>query len=287
MFNIKQKTKPGQCEAMRCKAPEGNKLPGAGALCDRHAREWDAAGRPALCAIAPAAAVGSTDTPTVKISTAWAAAVDPGKIVGVAYAPKTAKPLPAPEAARAEIEPTRAGLEAALQQCAAIPLDSQAALDWLGQARTVAKRALEWLEERRTSITKPMLEAKRAVDAVFEPSKQQAQAVIQCCDTRLAAFEASRKAAQDAALAAVGGGAADEHTLVAAHGGELTLPAEVSKRRTLCVKVTDPALVPRPFLQLDESLALAYARERGQDTCKVPGLEFFYEEHIITARGVL
>ncbi len=251
MFNIKQKTKDGQCEAMRCKEP----VRAAGAtLCERHYQEWNDAGCP-------------------KLTTGKALATP-------ADAPGAAPLAPQPE-------PTRAGLETALQQCAAIPLDSQAALDWLGQARTVAKKALEWLEERRTSITKPMLEAKRAVDAVFEPSKQQAQAVIKCCDTRLAEFEAARKATQDTALAAVGQGSADEHTLVVAHGGELALPAEVTKRRTLCVKITDANAIPRPFLQLDESLALAYARERGQESCKVPGLEFYYEEHIVTAKGVL
>lgn len=243
---------------MRCKdAAQPAIEPGIEAfLCERHCAEWRASGltaRPTAPAEAPA--------------------------------PKAPKALPVPEAARAEIEPTRVNLEQALQVVSSIALDSQGALDWLGEARTCARRALEWLEERRTSITKPMLEAKRAVDAVFEPSKQQAQAVIKCCDTRLAEFEAGRRKAQDAALAAVGQGAADEHTLVAAHGGELELPSQVTKRRVLCVKITDANAVPRPFLQLDESLALAYARERGQDSCKVPGLEFYYEEHIITARG--
>jgi hypothetical protein len=252
MFRVKAKTKPGQCCAMRCKLPtQGSEL------CERHLAEWHEAGEP------PLTAAESNPAPKAVKSTA----------------------LLAPDAVRAEIEPTRSNLETLLQKVSTLPLDSQAALDWMGEARKFARAAREWLDGRRKAIKAPILEAGRVCDATFKPGIDQADAVIDCCDKRLLAFEADRKAAQDTALAAVGRGASDRATLIAAHGGAAVLPATVDKRGALRVRVTSHEAIPRPFLQLNESLALEYAKERGGASCKVPGLEFFMEDTLAAARA--
>lgn len=261
MFRVKAKTKPGQCCAMRCKLPtQGSEL------CERHLGEWHTAGNPPL-------------TPES------------------ALAPKAAgSALLAPDAVRAEIEPTRSNLETLLQKVSTLPLDNQPALDWMGAARKFAREAREWLDTRRKSIKAPILEAGKACDAVFKPGMEQADAVIDCVDKRLLALVRDAQAAQDTALAAVGQGAADERTLVAAHGGSVSLPETVTTRSILRVRVVSAEGQPcevkdspvhKAFLQLDESLALEYARARGGAALgrKIPGLEFFLEETIVAARG--
>lgn len=263
MFRVKAKTKPGQCCAMRCKLPVTHQGTGVGiGLCDRHFGEWQEAGTPEMAAVsAPPKSAGSA--------------------------------LLAPDAVRAEIEPTRSNLETLLQKVSTLPLDNQPALDWMGAARKFAREAREWLDTRRKSIKAPILEAGKVCDAVFKPGMEQADAVIDCVDERLLALVGGAKAAQDAALAAVGQGAADEHTLVAAHGGGVQLPETVAMRSILRVRVVGAdgqpcevkdSPVHKAFLQLDESLALEYARGRGGAACKVPGLEFYLEETIVAAR---
>lgn len=262
MFSLKKKTKPGQCAAMRCKEPAGEY-----GLCARHLAEKHAA------EATPSAAPG--------------AAIIPAK------SPK-APALPDPEAARVEIEPTRANLTQALEMASALPLDCQERLDGMGKIRGFAVQARDWLDDRRKYLKAPSLEAGRRIDDAFKPSLDLAKAVIECVDTRLKAFRSEQRDAQDAATVAAGQGVQDAATLVAVRGGELELPEQVTMRQVLCVRLVNAtgqpcervseSAVPKEFCQLDESLALEYARHRGYDKCQVPGLQFYFEEQIVKAR---
>lgn len=262
-FRMKAKTKPGQCAAMRCKEPAGD-----GGLCSRHASLSIGSPPPAGVAIVPAKASKSAALARVT-----------------------------PTAVRTEIEPTRANLTQALEIASQLPLDCQERLDGMGQIRAFAVSARDWIDEHRKRLKAPSLAEGREIDDACRPSLDLARAVIECVDTRLKAFRSEQRDAQDAATVAAGQGARDEATLVAVRGGELELPEQVTTRQVLCVRLVNAAgqpcervsesAVAKEFCQLDESLALDYARHRGYDKCQVPGLQFYFEEQIVKARGAM
>lgn len=197
---------------------------------------------------------------------------------------RTKKTEPAADLAlvQAELEPVRTSVEQALAFAAQVPLDAEVAI--LGEQMTgrkaldklniMGREQLKNIEAKRTSITKPLNEAKRAADALFDPTKQLLNALIACCGKRLGEDRAAADATRTAALAAVGMGARDEHTLAVVHAPSEEL--ESSTRTTWHVEVTDFALVPDEFKVFNESLANAYARGK-KGVCAIPGCKIVQE----------
>jgi hypothetical protein len=186
------------------------------------------------------------------------------------------------ELGRALIEPTRAGAEGLLPQVSGLPLTTQEAVDWIAAAGESARADLAALETERLKITKPLNDAKRAVDAFFKPGKDACVAVIECVKSRLAEFAAAADKAQDTALAAVAEGHDDEATLAAAHGAGPTLPASVFARDVVDFEVADLSLVPREFMCLDEGLVRAYITHKRDlgEAVAIPGINVFMRKEV-------
>ena len=247
MFALKKEKSrvEGLCLAARCKAPNTGDSP----FCARHFNEWQAAGAPDL---------NTLEAPAKK---------EPGNEI---------------VEAKAEVVQMRDYLGQYLASAATIPLASQAELDWLGQVRETARLALAHLEERRTAITKPMMQAKREVDALFAPAKEQCEALLSTCTQRLNEHARQLKAAQDAALAQVDAGARDDATLAIAHGGLPQLPEQVRTQRVFRFEVLDMAQVPQAFLTVDTDAVMAYVRAKAGQ-CEIPGLRIWSEDEVRTA----
>jgi hypothetical protein len=186
------------------------------------------------------------------------------------------------ELASALIEPTRAGAEGLLPTVTALPLETQEAVDWLAAAGESARADLAALEEQRLKITKPLNDAKRAVDAFFKPGKDACLAVVECVRSRLAEFAAGKDARQDRALAAVAAGADDEATLAEAHAHGPVLPAAVVERDVPDFEVADLSLVPREFMCVDSGLVLAYIKHKREagEAVSIPGINVFLRKEI-------
>jgi hypothetical protein len=183
---------------------------------------------------------------------------------------------------QAELEPVRTGVEQALAFAAQVPLDAEIAMfgetmsgrKALDKLNIMAREQLKNIEEKRTSVTKPLLEAKRAADALFDPTKQLIKALIDCCASRLAEDRKQFDAARTQALAAVNAGARDEATLAVVHAASVEL--ESSTRTVWRVVVEDFAKVPDEFKVFNESLASAYARSK-KGVCQIPGCKVLQE----------
>lgn len=191
------------------------------------------------------------------------------------------------ELGRALIEPTRAGAEALLPTVSSLELTTQEAVDWIAQAGESARADLAALEAERLKITKPLNDAKRAVDAFFKPGKDACTAVIECVRSRLAQFATAKETRQDAALAAVQAGHDDEQTLAEAHGHGPVLPASVAERDVLDFEVADISLVPRDFMCVDEGLVRAYIahKDKAGEPMAIPGINIFRRKEIRRASG--
>jgi hypothetical protein len=182
------------------------------------------------------------------------------------------------------IEPARTEAEGMLRTVAELDLSAPERREWVGQVLTAAAQGLEILEKQRKSMTGPLLESKRNIDAHFDPAKDQLQALIKCCKERLSEVAAETRATQMLALEAVAGGARDAQTLAAAHAA-VELPAGTRERVRLGVRVKNLAEVPPSFLQLNEKLALEYANTHGGVACTLAGLEFFEIVDVVRTGG--
>lgn len=189
---------------------------------------------------------------------------------------------------KAELEPVQTGAMQYLQWVASLAYDAPVqygdqvitGLQALGHVGVVARDQLKVIEEKRTSITKPLLAAKTATDDLFRPAKDALNALIKCCNDRLAQYERERRAAQQQALAAVGQGAMDEHTLAVAHSHVEALPENMSARKDFVVEVVDFAQVPDQYKMLNERAVLEAAKATG-GAVQIPGLRIAEDVRIV------
>lgn len=107
------------------------------------------------------------------------------------------------------------------------------------------------IDEKRTKVTKPLLQAKKEVDALFAPvleALKQAQAI---CRAKLADAEA-RRATERARALAVAVASPSVATLAAA-AQETPKPAGVGYRTSWNFTVNDIDQVPREYMTIDWS----------------------------------
>lgn len=122
------------------------------------------------------------------------------------------------------------------------------------------------LEKARETVTRPLLEAQRATQALFRPALDCLELAKGQLKTRLAAEVAQRRELQHEAIAV--GDISRALAVVA---------VPVSTRSVLRYRVVDPPLVPRAFLAVDER-AVMTALRNGQP---IPGIESYTEEVVI------
>lgn len=256
-MRLKTKLKAGVCSANRCLAPPVQRDDNTHCLCAKHLDEWIQAGSPVLTSEKEGGAVAAESTST-NLASVDAQLIQPARTIAEQY----------------------------LQQASSVYLDASG-LAWLGAVREGMRKALAELEAQRTDITKPILESKRKVDALFKPAKDGIEAVITCCDGRLREAELARRNTQDAALAAVAHSNVDTATLVVAHGGEPVLPGQVRARDDWQIEVLDIkalALAAPQLVQVNEQAVRALLK-LGVDPAQFVGLRITRDIAIVTANG--
>jgi hypothetical protein len=154
-------------------------------------------------------------------------------------------------------------------------------LELLAEVRTLAKAKFDELEEKRTSVTKPLLAAKRAVDDLFKPVQDSCKAVISACTRRLEDHARALRAEREAALAALPTAPTEQTAaLVSIVTASEPMPDEVKVRTVLVFELVDFSLVPDAFKCLNESEIKRHIRETA-GTQQIPGLNIFPDVKVV------
>jgi hypothetical protein len=168
--------------------------------------------------------------------------------------------------------PLHAEYTALAPQLVGFAIDNQDSLDIAGELLQKIKGQVKTLEAKRKAITSPLLEAKRAIDALFKPAKDAAGRVEALLKGSMSKFVDAQTAARTAALQA------GNHTEALAVV-QPTMPAGVSTRTLWRFEVTDPALVPRDYLVVDSARVQAHVNEH-KSAASIPGIRAFPETGI-------
>ncbi len=146
---------------------------------------------------------------------------------------------------------------------------------WFSEQLPTVRALFQKLEDERTAVTKPMLAAKAAVDAMFKPATAPLKECEEIIRSKLAEAARVRLAAETAAkrLAAEAAEAGDHR---AASTARAQTPAHVattgsSARVVRKWRVVDLAAVPREYLMIDEA-AVTAACKSG---VAVAGVEYY------------
>lgn len=260
-FALKKRSVEGTCRALRCKV--GDDLVeyetaerGAVLLCPKHLQQAQD-GAPA----APAA-------PTPPVAPPATAVVEPP-------ADPDAKTAVVVEHASviALVNPLRTEYaDMATQLRAALVVDSQPRLDMAGELLKQIKGKMKELEAERKKITKPLLDAKKAVDNLFRPATDAAALVEEILKKAISGYIDGQRAAKVAALQA-----GDHEGALATTEPEL--PAGISTRTVWKWKLIDANLVPREYWAIDAARVQEHVSTfKGQS--QIPGIEAFPETGI-------
>jgi len=252
-FALKKRPVEGNCRALRCKVGDDlveYETPERGAvlLCPKHLQQVQD-GAPD----APAAAPTAVDPP---------ADPDAKTAVVVEHASVIALVNPL----RTEYTDMVAQLRTALV------VNSQPRLDMAGELLKQVKGKVKKLEAERKKITKPLLDAKKAVDNLFRPATDAAALVEELLKKAISGYIDGQRAAKVAALQA-----GDHEGALATTEPEL--PAGVSTRTVWKWKLVDVNLVPREYWVIDAARVQEHVdRFKGQS--QIPGIEAFPETGI-------
>ncbi len=218
--------------------------------------------------VLPEIVANSEDPTTYDVVPAPAVVVETTQIppAAVAVTAQTAVVVEHSEAL-ALVEPMAAEYTGMAGQLVGFIVNDQATVDTVGKLLLEVKGRLSALEKARKRITKPLLDAKRAVDALFRPGTSAAETVETLLKNALSAHVVRQQQAQVALLSA-----GQHETALAVVQPEM--PAGVSTRTVWKWRVTDPNLIPAEYMVVDAGKVQAHVNQmKGQST--IPGIEAF------------
>jgi hypothetical protein len=207
---------------------------------------------------------GAPAAPTAPVTAAIEPAADPAGQTAVVV--EHANVLALVNPLRSEYDDMAAQLRAALV------VNSQQRLDLAGELLKQVKGKMKSLEAERKKITKPLLDAKKAVDNLFRPATDAAALVEDILKKAIASYIDGQRQAKVAALQA-----GDHEGALATIEPEL--PAGVSTRTVWKWRLVDESLVPREYWVIDGRRVQEHVDTfKGQS--QIPGIEAFPETGI-------
>ncbi len=268
-FALKKRAVEGTCRALRCKV--GDDLAeyetlerGAVLLCPKHLQQAQggAPTEPAAPA-APTPPVAPT-APTAPATPVVDPPADPDAKTAVVVEHASVIAL---------VNPLRTEYTDMVTQLrAALVVNSQPRLDMAGELLKQVKGKMKELEAERKKITKPLLDAKKAVDNLFRPATDAAALVEELLKNAISGYIDGQRAAKVAALQA-----GDHEGALATIEPEL--PAGVSTRTVWKWKLVDANLVPSEYWAIDAARVQEHVNTfKGQS--QIPGIEVFPETGI-------
>lgn len=170
----------------------------------------------------------------------------------------------------AQLAPERSEAEAFLAGIQKANLSTQERRDAAGLTVAAIRGRLQSLKELQKSFTKPISDAKKAIDDRFRPVVEYWEACNVALSDRLLAATMEADKAQRAALALVAENRGNvERTVLDVAHSVPSAPAGLVERVTYRVKITDRSRIPLDFFEIDEAAVLR-ALKAGQE---VPGAE--------------
>lgn len=309
IVKFKKRNAAGLCRAMRCKEEKGLKefdRPDGPTvlLCPEHlarALQHNEQAPPSELVTAPA-----VDTPAVMVGTdgasgnpiysldggttwAFGEAPDDPPYDETAHAPEVVAEVPAGavevgEATTVVVEhahvsalvaPVAAEYTDMAPQLVGFVVNNQETVDNVGELLLQVKGKLSELEKGRKRITKPLLDAKRAVDDLFRPATAAAQKIEGMLKGAIAEFVDRQAAAQVAALQA------GQHE-VALATVQPTMPTGISTTTVWKWRITDVRLIPADYLVVDSAKVQARVNAL-KGNCDIPGVEAYPESGVRAA----
>ena len=141
------------------------------------------------------------------------------------------------------------------------------------------KEKLELVEETRTSITKPLLEAKRKVDALFKPVTTSLKASLDTMRGRLGKYTAQQREEAQRLLAEASQSDPEEAAALVAASNRAKAEAP-SVREVWRFEIEDASKLPKEFLIPDEkAIGAVVCSQKGN--AKIPGVKVFVEHRAV------
>ncbi len=235
-FQVKTRKKPDSCDAHRCRArgklskvTDGDQKM---KLCDMHKNEWLTANAPPGAPVIPPGAPPLEDPLATIVDGVPEEAADAASI---SYSQSTVL---------AAVEPVKADAETTFAQLIGIQINSQGALDAANKLLQDVKGKMKALEAQRTSVTKPMLDAKKQIDAWFKPAKGALTKLETLLKEAIGGYLTAQETARLAALQA-----GDHEGALAID--QPTIPAGLATRTIWNFEVIDEAFIPREYIVID------------------------------------
>lgn len=244
-LNLKKRRKADACDAQRCKQRSDITVVtdlelGNFKLCKKHLAEWNES-------------KGGDETPPTPEETQAGFNASHDAVLAI-------------------VEPIRVEAADMLPQIRAIVLTNQAGLDAAGALLQATKGKAKSLEVQRTSVTKPLLDAKRGIDSWFKPARDALNSVELALKGAISAYVEQQRAAQVAALQA------GEHATALATE-QPTMPAGVSTRTVWRFEIVDPEAVPREFLVIDGAKIAQHVTAHKGNT-SIPGIRVYADTDV-------
>lgn len=160
----------------------------------------------------------------------------------------------------------------ALQEIEALACETEDQLQWWGSILAGASSALKASAEERETLVRPILEAKRTVDAAFKHSDACVEAVKQLAKRKIASFHQARAEERRVGLALVAE-AAQAGDAAAFGVAVQAVPSEAVMVGTAVTwvwqyTVLDVQKIPREFLVVNDAAIKAHLKAGGT----VPGI---------------
>lgn len=172
---------------------------------------------------------------------------------------------------------------ASLNYFKAVVIDSPPMLEWAAVVIKQAKDQSDALETKRTSITKPILESKRGIDALFSPAIGYYDEIERVLKEKVANFTQLQRMQQQQAMAQ----AAQTYQ----QGGiptqvipQVATAQGVTVREGWTYQIVDEAAVPRALCSPDSRKISAYLPQGDALPPTIPGIQFFKTSNVAVRR---
>jgi hypothetical protein len=152
--------------------------------------------------------------------------------------------LALPDHVRAELVPEGRDTDEALAMIEALTITTAEDLEFAADLLCSVSDRYKVLEDKRTSVTKPMLAAKREIDSWFAPVTGPLKRAESILREKIGAFHVLSRGVQEAAMLEVAAGGSTALAPVPTAAG-------VNVRELWDFEITDAAEVPRKFLCVD------------------------------------
>jgi hypothetical protein len=249
-FTLVKKTKQNECDAMRCQAPPTNWRARNGTkFCARH-----------IGLLAP----------------------DEFDVLG------GGDPLPDNEdvkskdgfnehATKAEIEPYRNDALSLVEKLDPIVINDAETADMMGVLLKEYHDHIKIIEAKRKEATKPLTEAKRAIDSWFKPARTALEEAKKLLKNKIADWAERQELARQEAL--------DSGDVERAlNTPEAAIPDTAMIRKFWTFEVTDLPLVPAKFLIVDADAIKNEMEKAGPENTVIPGIRIF-QTSTVTVKG--